>query len=194
MNMNSRATVVLVLVPILASAASLFTITNACEGVPSVPIEAACRKASGREHDEAMYKLCSETLNSMPDNKISTYAAAAADKAAQSSNSTVGSIKAMLDEGSIEKSHVSMWSGCVADYQKAHQAMTTVKDQVQRCSFADIKKEFMDARVAFEHCEKMLVTVGPKPEQLHNSVANSRKRIGLAFRLAHPLWHHHHMH
>jgi hypothetical protein len=87
-----------------------------------------------------------------------------------------------------------MWSGCVADYQKAHQAMTTVKDQVQRCSFVDIKKEFMYARVAFEHCEKMLVTVGPKPEQLHNSVANSRKRIGLAFRLAHPLWHHHHMH
>jgi pectinesterase inhibitor-like protein len=193
MNMNGRVTIILVLVPILASAASLFAITNACEGVPSVPIEVACRKAAGRQHDEAMYMLCSETLNSMPDNKISTYAAAAADKAAQSSNSTAGSIQAMLDEGSIEKSHVSMWSGCVADFQKAHQAMTTVKDQVQHCSFTNIKKEFMDARVAFKHCEKMLVTVGPTPEQLHNSVANSRKRIGLAFRLARPLmWHHMH--
>jgi pectinesterase inhibitor-like protein len=192
MNMNSRVTVGFVLVPILASAASLFAITNACEGVPSVPIEAACRKASGREHDEAMYKLCSETLNSMPDNKISTYAAAAADKAAQSSNSTASSIQAMLDKGSIEKSHISMWSGCVADFSKAQQHMTTVQDQVQHCSFAHINQEFVDARVAFRHCEKMLVTVGPTPAELHQSVANSRDRIALAFRLGHPLWHHMH--
>jgi hypothetical protein len=50
----------------------------------------------------------------------------------------------------------------------------------------------VDAMVVFRHCEKMLVTVGPTPAELQQSVANSSDRIALAFRLGRPLWHHMH--
>ena len=68
--MNSRATI-LVLAPILA-AALLFAAGDACEGVPSMSIEAACHSAASM--DEAMHNLCLRTLHSSspPDNKIST--------------------------------------------------------------------------------------------------------------------------
>jgi len=70
-NMNSRATMMLALVSILA-AALLFTVGDACEGVPSMSIEAACHSAASM--DEAMHNLCLRTLHSSspPDNKIST--------------------------------------------------------------------------------------------------------------------------
>ncbi|CAO2206673.1 unnamed protein product [Urochloa humidicola] len=181
--MNSRAINIVLMVSILA-AAFLFAIGYACEGVPSMSIEGACHTATGT--DGAMNSLCLRTLHSSspPDNKISTYAGAAARAAVLTCDSTAGAIQVMLNNGSIDRRHRLMWSGCMGDIRRAQQALGTVQDQVRRCLFAHIRQEYVEARAAIQHCTDKLASVGPTPVQLHYLVEDSRVRTVLAFRLA----------
>jgi len=180
--MNSRATI-LVLAPILA-AALLFAAGDACEGVPSMTIEAACHAAAGT--DSAMYDLCLQALHSssLPDNKISTLAAAAAETAALVCDDTAGSIEVMLKDGLINRRHRIMWSGCVGDLRRAQRALATVEGQMRRCSFAHTRQEYVEASVAIRHCTDKLASVGPTPVRLQHSVVRSRESTVLASRLA----------
>nr|TKW09037.1 hypothetical protein SEVIR_6G064800v2 [Setaria viridis] len=177
-----KKAVVLVLAASLA-AASLSGIGDACAGVPSMPIDTACRAAST---GPAMYSLCMSILQSLPPSggDLVTYAVGAAGAAALSCDTATRAGEGMLGDGSLPGELRDACSGCVADYGNARQAISGVADQLGRCEFAYLRQGYMDALAAVEDCTAKLGLAGGTSTPLYGMVVGSRDRTVIAFRLA----------
>ncbi|CAL5008579.1 unnamed protein product [Urochloa decumbens] len=180
-----KNTVILVIAATLA-AASLSVTGDACAGVPSMPIDAACRAASP---GPAMYNLCMSILQSLPpgSSDLATYAVGAAGAAALSGDSAADAGRRMLGDASLPGNLRDACSGCVSDFGNARQAISRVADQLGRCAFAGLRQGFMDALAAVEDCASKLAFAGGESTPLYGMVVGNRDRTVIAFRLATPL-------
>nr|CAB3482107.1 unnamed protein product [Digitaria exilis] len=176
-----KAILILVILTASMATTSLFVTANACAGVPSMPIDAACRAAST---SQAMYDLCTSILQSSPPNSdLATYAVSAAGAAALSCDSAADASVRMLQDGSVSGDMRDACSACVDDYHAAHQGIAGAADQLGQCAFQNVRQGYMDALSSIEDCTAKLVAAGGTTTTLYAMAVGVRDRTAIALPL-----------
>jgi hypothetical protein len=171
---------VILLIPFLGGAAG-----QHCHGVPSLPVEMACREACATR---LMYDMCMDTLREEfdPDPSrsiaVTAYALLAAQRAVESYVVTVAEASELLHNGSLGGDERTAYQVCVAQYAYAKQSMDNVaEDLLPPCSFAGLRDEYLNGVRDLESCRDRVIRFTKSPLNAMNLV--DRNKALLAYSL-----------
>ncbi|XP_048540689.1 uncharacterized protein LOC125519951 [Triticum urartu] len=156
-----------------------------CPGVPSLAVEAACRKACGTKlmHDMCMYTLRGGFDPSPSVHiEVTEYALLAAHRALESYGATAAAAAELLRNGSLSGDERAAYNTCLTEYSYAVQCMEHVAgDMVARCRFARLGEEYVRCVTYVEGCRDRLVRLKSSPLYAMNLV--DRNKALLAYSL-----------
>ncbi|KAE8783140.1 hypothetical protein D1007_43442 [Hordeum vulgare] len=157
-----------------------------CPGVPSLPVEAACRKACGTK---LMHDMCMDTLRGgfHPSPSIhievTEYALLAAHHALESYGATAAAASELLRNRSLAGDERAAYNTCLTEYSYAVQCMDHVAgDMLPRCRFAGLGEQYVHCVAYVEGCRDRLVWLKSSPLYTMNLV--DRNKALLAYSIA----------
>uniref|UniRef100_A0ACD5WVJ0 Uncharacterized protein n=1 Tax=Avena sativa TaxID=4498 RepID=A0ACD5WVJ0_AVESA len=149
-----------------------------CDGVPSLPVEVACREACATR---LMYDMCMDTLREKfdPDPShsvaVTAYALLAAQRAVESYVVTVAEASDLLRDRSLGGDERTAYQVCVLEYGYAKQSMDNVaEDLLPPCSFGELRQEYMNGLMDLESCRDRVLRLTESPLNAMNLVDRNK--------------------
>ncbi|RLM62224.1 hypothetical protein C2845_PM14G02370 [Panicum miliaceum] len=146
---------------------------SACPDLPSMTVDAACRKAAGAL---LMYELCRDAMRdvSYPSNGADLYALVAAKRALASFNGTARAVGALLGGGgrSLTGAERDAYALCRESYAQATGTMDAVVAALVGCRFAegDLGQVYRDGVAQVERCRDRVRDLPASPLYARNLV------------------------
>lgn len=146
---------------------------SACPDLPSMTVDAACRKAAGTL---LMYELCRDAMRdvSYPSNGADLYALVAAKRALASFDGTARAVGALLggSGGSLTGAERDAYALCRESYAQATGTMDAVVAALVGCRFAegDLGQVYRDGVAQVERCRDRVRDLPASPLYARNLI------------------------
>ncbi|KAF0901198.1 hypothetical protein E2562_038321 [Oryza meyeriana var. granulata] len=141
-------------------------VVDACDGVPSMSREDACREAfgtapMGQQEDACttacippMYEFCLTVLYSAPDaSEVTVFAVVAAKYAKLSYESTMEAAYRMLQNATLPGDERAAYAACRDSYYPEARSVTVgALTDMEGCSFGQLRREYAAAADAIRAC------------------------------------------